>query len=186
MEESREAEIIREVLLGDAQAFEALVRKYQGPVYNLMLRNVGDIDTAADLAQEAFTRAYQRLETFTLGKRFFPWLYSLSLNVARDWHRKNGRDIHVFMENALVMVRDEDRPDTQTMLDNHLDGGKAFEMVMQMDEKYREALILRFKYDFSMKEIAQALKISISGAKMRISRGLDLLRHQFKEVSNDR
>lgn len=186
MEESREAEIIREVLLGDAQAFEALVRKYQGPVYNLMLRHVGNIDTAADLSQEAFTRAYQRLETFKAGKRFFPWLYSLSLNVARDFLRKKGRDIHVFMENASVMVRDEDRPDTQATLDDHLDGGKAFEMVMQLDEKYREALILRYKYEFSIEEIANALEITISGAKMRVSRGLDMLRHQFKEVSNDR
>lgn len=95
MEESREAEIIREVLLGDAQAFEALVRKYQGPVYNLMLRKVGDVDVAADLSQEAFLRAYLRLETFTLGKRFFPWLYSVSMNVARDWFRKKGLDLHL-------------------------------------------------------------------------------------------
>jgi len=186
MDESREDKIIREVLLGDAQAFEVLVRKYQGPVYNLMLRNVGDVDTAADLAQEAFTRAYQRLETFKMGKRFFPWLYSLSLNVARDWLRKKGRDIHVFMENASVMVRDEDRPDTQAALNDRLDGGKAFELVMQLDQKYREALILRFRHDFTMQEIARALGITVSGAKMRVSRGLDMVRHQFKEVSDDR
>jgi len=185
MEESREAEIIREVLLGDAQAFEALVRKYQGPVYNLMLRNVGDVDTAADLAQEAFTRAYQRLGTFKTGKRFFPWLYTLSLNVARDWLRRKGRDIHVYVENAAEMVRDEDRPDTQAMLNDQMDGGKAFELVMQLDSKYREALILRFRHDFSMQEIARALGITVSGAKMRVSRGLDMVRHQFKEVSND-
>ena len=180
MEESREAEIIREVLLGDAQAFEALVRKYQGPVYNLMLRKVGDVDVAADLSQEAFLRAYLRLETFTLGKRFFPWLYSVSMNVARDWLRKKGRDIHVFVENATVMVRAEDRPDTQAMLDNQLDGSKAFEIVMQLEEKYRDALILRFRYDFSMQEIGNALGITISGAKMRVSRGLKMLRHQFE------
>jgi RNA polymerase sigma-70 factor (ECF subfamily) len=145
-----------------------------------MLRKVGDTDVAADLAQEAFIRAYQRLETFTLGKRFFPWLYTLSLNVARDWLRKKGRDIHVYMEDSTVMVRVEDRPDTQTMLDNHLDGGKAFEMVMQLEEKYRDALILRFRHDFSMQEIGRALGISVSGAKMRISRGLDMLRRQFQ------
>jgi RNA polymerase sigma-70 factor (ECF subfamily) len=186
MDESREVEIIRKVLLGDVQAFEFLVRKYQGPVYNLMLRNVGEGDMAADLAQEAFLRAYQRLETFKTGKRFFPWLYTLSLNVARDWLRSKGRDIHVYMENAAVMVRDEDRPDTQAQLNDRLDGGKAFELVMRLDPKYREALILRFRHDFSMQEIASALGITVSGAKMRISRGLDMIRHQFKEVSNDR
>lgn len=72
MNENREAELIREVLAGDPNPFEVLVRRYQGPVYNLMLRNAGDDVVAEDLAQEAFVRAYARLETFRLGKRFFP------------------------------------------------------------------------------------------------------------------
>ncbi len=186
MNKNREEEIIREVLLGDTQAFEYLVHKYQRPVYNLMLRNTGEAEMAADLSQEAFVRAYQRLETFKMGNRFFPWLYSLSLNLARDWQRKKSRDRHVFVENAAVMVRDQDKVDTQAMLNNHMDGTKAFEVVMGLDQKYREALILRFRHDFSMKEIASTLGITISGAKMRVSRGLDMVRLQFQEVSDDR
>jgi len=186
MVEKNEAKVIRKVLLGDTQAFEVLVRRYQGPVYSLMLRTVGDVDMAADLAQEAFTRAYQKLETFKIGKRFFPWLYSLSLNIARDRLRKNGCDIHVYMEDATVMMRDEDHDDPQSELERYLDGEKAFQLVMALDLKYREALILRYKHEFTMQEIAQALGITVSGAKMRVSRGLDMVRHQFKEVSNDR
>jgi RNA polymerase sigma-70 factor (ECF subfamily) len=184
MDESREAEIIREVLLGDARAFEALVRTYQGPVYALMLRQTGDVDTAADLAQEAFTRAYARLETFSMGKRFFPWLYSLALNVSRDWMRQNGRDRHVFMDDAVGMVRVEDQPDDRQAMDDRLDGAKAFDHVMSLAPKYREALMLRFRYDFSVQEVARALGITISGAKMRISRGLDMVRARFTEVDD--
>jgi len=179
MEEKREAEIVREVLLGDPQKFGVLVREYQGPVYNLMLRMAGDREVAADLAQDAFLKAYEKLDKFTLGKRFFPWLYSLSMNVARDWLRKKGRDVHVFMEDATVMERDEDRHDSQALVESRLDGGKAFEVVLSLPPKYREALILRYKYDFSMQEIAKALEISVSGAKMRVSRGLDMVRHHF-------
>ena len=185
MDESREAEIIREVLLGDAQAFEALVRTYQGPVYALMLRNTGDVDTAADLAQEAFTRAYARLETFSTGKRFFPWLYSLALNVSRDWMRRNGRDMHVFMDDAVGMVRVEDQPDDRQAMDDRLDGAKAFDHVMGLAPKYREAMLLRFRYDFSFQEIARTLGITVSGAKMRISRGLEMVRLKFTEVNDD-
>ena len=174
------------MLLGDVQAFEALVREYQGPVFNLMLRMVGDKESAADLAQDAFARAYQRLETFKIGGRFFPWLYSLSLNICRDWLRQKGRDQHVFMENAAVMVREEDRQDTQRMLDVRLDGAKAFELVMQLESKYREALILRFRYDFTMEEIAETMGVTVSGAKMRVSRGLEKVRDQFKEMTDDR
>jgi RNA polymerase sigma-70 factor (ECF subfamily) len=186
MDESREAEIIREVLLGETRAFEALVRAYQGPVYALMLRNSGDVDTAADLAQEAFTRAYARLETFTTGKRFFPWLYALALNVSRDWMRRNGRDFHVYMDDAVGMVRDEDLPDERQGIDDRLDGAKAFAMVMGLAPKYREALVLRFRHDCSMQEVADILGITVSGAKMRVSRGLEMVRSQFKEVDDDR
>jgi RNA polymerase sigma-70 factor (ECF subfamily) len=185
MDESREAEIIREVLQGDARAFEVLVRRYQGPVYALMLRNSGDADTAADLAQEAFTRAYARLETFSTGKRFFPWLYSLALNVSRDWMRRNGRDFHVFMDDASVMARDDDRVDERQSVDDRLDGAKAFARVMALAPKYREAMILRFRHDCSMQEIAKVLGITISGAKMRVSRGLEMVRSHFKEVDDD-
>ena len=186
MEESRETELIREVLAGDPAPFEVLVRRYQGPVYNLMLRNAGDGIVAEDLAQEAFIRAYSRLETFRLGSRFFPWLYSLSLNVVRDWLRKNGRDFHVFMEQPSVMVRDEDRPDAERSMMDRLDGAKAFEAVMELPPAYREALILRFRHDLSMAEVAHALDISVSGAKMRVSRGLDMLRSRFKEETDER
>lgn len=183
MDESRETEIIREVLLGDAQAFGTLVRRYQGPVYNLMLRYTGDADEAADVAQEAFIRAYEKLESFKLGKRFFPWLYALAMNVARDWLRKKGRDVHVYMEDATVMLDDAGR-DSQQGMEGRLDGAKAFEAIMRLEPKYREALILRFRHEFSMQEIAETLEIGLSAAKMRISRGLEMIRHEFQEESN--
>lgn len=186
MDELYEAEIIREVLLGDPQPFEALVREYQGPVYNLMFRTVNDADVAADLAQEAFTRAYTRLETFKLGKRFFPWLYSLALNVARDHLRSQGRDFHVYMENPADMVKETESGNDHEAVERFLDGEKIFEYVLGMAPVYREALILRFRHDLSFKEIAAALDISVSGAKMRVSRGLEMIRVEFKEVSDVR
>jgi len=186
MERELEIEIIREVLLGDPQPFELLVREYQRPVFNLMFRTVNDREEAADLAQEAFTRAYARLETFKAGKAFFPWLYSLSLNVARDHLRSRGRDFHVFMDNPSVMARSQDTIDEQQIVQDRLVSEKVLAFVECMAPKYREALLLRFKHDLSMKEIGEALGITVSGAKMRVSRGLEIIRDQFKEVSDVR
>ena len=185
MKDKREAEIIRKILLGDVQAYGVLVREYQRPVYNLMLRMTGDEDTAADLAQDAFVRAYERLASFNQRRRFFPWLYTLALNVARDWGRREGRDRHVFVEDAAVLVREQDRLDEPKAVNDRLDGAKAFAAMMELDSKYREALILRYRHDFSMQEIAETLGIGISAAKMRLSRGLDMVRQQFDGGAND-
>ncbi|MDD3313610.1 RNA polymerase sigma factor [Pseudodesulfovibrio sp.] len=184
MGESTETELIREVLGGDPRPFETLVRRYQGPVFNLMLRQTGDFEVSADLAQEAFVRAYTRLETFRPGNRFFPWLYSLALNVVRDWMRKSGRDLHVFMEDPAVMEHGDGGEDAERAASRRMDGALAFEKVMGLAPKYREALILRFRHDLSMKEIGQALDITVSGAKMRVSRGLELVRQQLEEASD--
>ncbi|QJB57004.1 sigma-70 family RNA polymerase sigma factor [Pseudodesulfovibrio sp. zrk46] len=184
MDERYETEIIRDVLQGNMQRFEKLVREYQGPVFNLMFRTVNDDNVAADLAQETFFKAYSRLETFDTTKRFFPWLYSIGLNVARDHLRSRGRDFHVYMENPSVMYRDDGVRDEQTMVEERLDGGKMLEFIQQMAPKYREALLLRFKHGLSMKEIGEALDITVSGAKMRVSRGLDIVREEFGEVSD--
>ncbi|OIQ49079.1 ECF RNA polymerase sigma factor SigW [Pseudodesulfovibrio hydrargyri] len=184
MKEKREAEIVRNILLGEVRLYGDLVREYQGPVYNLMLRMTGDADVSADLAQDAFVRAYEKLETFNQRRRFFPWLYTLALNVARDWLRKEGRDRHVFVEDASVMVREQDRRDESRAMNDRLDGAKAFETVMALDPKYREALILRYRHDFTMQEIASTLGIGVSAVKMRLSRGLDMVRHRFDGGSN--
>jgi RNA polymerase sigma-70 factor (ECF subfamily) len=184
MKEKREAEIVRKILLGDVQLYGSLVREYQGPVYNLMLRMTGDEDVSADLAQDAFVRAYEKLESFNQRKRFFPWLYTLALNVARDWLRKNVRDRHVFVEDASLMVREQDRRDEPGVVNDRLDGAKAFKAVMALDPKYREALILRYRHDFTIQEIAGTLEISVSAAKMRLSRGLDMVRHRFGGGNN--
>lgn len=105
--------------------------------------------------------------------------------MVRDWLRKNGRDFHVFMEQPSVMVRDEDRPDVERSMMDRLDGAKAFKAVLELPPAYREALILRFRHDLSMAEVARALNISVSGAKMRVSRGLDMLRSRFKEETDE-
>lgn len=151
-----------------------------------MFRTVRDSNVAADLAQEAFTKAYVRLETFQLGKRFFPWLYSLALNVARDHLRSRGRDFHVYMEDPASMVSETEGGSEHDSVERFLDGEKIFEYVLGMAPKYREALILRFRNDLTFKEIASALEITVSGAKMRVSRGLEMIRHEFKEVSDVR
>ena len=83
--------IIEKVLSGNVNAYGLIVKKYQQPIYNLMLRTVRSEDKAADLAQETFIRAYEKLDLFRPGNKFFSWLYSIGMNLARDSIRKNNK-----------------------------------------------------------------------------------------------
>src|SRR5262249_12994173 len=72
--------LVQGCLGGDEHAFEILVVRYQGPIYNAVLRMVRDRDDASDLTQNAFLKAYQQLARFDPQYKFFSWLYRIAIN----------------------------------------------------------------------------------------------------------
>jgi RNA polymerase sigma-70 factor (ECF subfamily) len=176
---SDDGKIVTEVLEGDRNAFGILVRKYQKQVFALMHRFTNSPSEAADLTQEAFLRAYDRLETFQPGKKFFVWLYTLSLNLARDYARKNKQYAENFTENMDDPQRET--PDQERRLIQKGEAMALLEALYRLPEDFREALILRYREDLSMRDIARILNLSVSGAKMRIHRGLIKLRELVSE-----
>lgn len=181
MDGNDEQNCIDRVLRGEVNAFGPLVERYQKPIFNLMYRMAGSSDKAADLTQETFIRAYQKLERFHPGKRFFPWLYSIGLNLARDSARKktlNSESASTLNPESLSGCNS---PGEQH--DRMCESLEFLRLEKALDElpvNYREALILRYHDECSMREIAAALNLSVSAAKMRVHRGLDMLREQYK------
>lgn len=171
--------LVEAVLTGDLEAFGGVVRRYEKPIYNLMYRATGIEDDAADLTQEAFLKAFDKLHTFRPGRRFYPWLYTLSINVARDYLRKRQRQ---------PKNTDFD-PETMAQMtafesNNDLEIKDLFDMLRHLPINDREALLLRFREGFSMKEIAEHLGLSVSGAKMRVQRGLQKLKRAWEGVEH--
>jgi RNA polymerase sigma-70 factor (ECF subfamily) len=182
MDHVEENRIIAEILAGDANAYAILVQRYQGPVFNLMVRMTGSEDEASDLSQDAFIKAYRNLERFKPGRRFFPWLYSIAMNVARDHLRKRRVQlvwIDDVKESNPGMSLDADQ---ERELIRKLDARLVNRALDTLPVEYRESLVLRFREELSLKEIAQALELSVSGAKMRVSRGLEKLRKAVLEL----
>jgi RNA polymerase sigma-70 factor (ECF subfamily) len=181
MDGKDEQNCIDRVLRGEVNAFGTLVERYQKPIFNLMYRMAGSSDKAADLTQETFIRAYQKLERFHPGKKFFPWLYSIGLNLARDFARKK-----TWNPEAGYPLNPESFSGCNSPGDQHDRMCESLEFLRlekALDELpliYREALILRYHDECSMRDIAAALDLSVSAAKMRVHRGLDMLREQYK------
>lgn len=77
-----DTEDVRRTLAGDREAFGALVERYQKPLFNLAYGILNDPDEAEEVAQAAFVKAYERLASYDLQRRFFSWLYRIALNEA--------------------------------------------------------------------------------------------------------
>ncbi|MDA8137761.1 MAG: sigma-70 family RNA polymerase sigma factor [Desulfobacteraceae bacterium] len=186
MEIVEENRLINKILDGDAQAFAVLVHRYQRPVFNLMLRMTRSQEDATDLTQEAFLRAYERLESFRPSGRFFPWLYAIGMNLAVDHLRKHK---HAALDVALDRSGGESEAVPEDSVDimlERLDAGRLPELMARLPPDYREALLLRFREGLAMKEVGTALGITTSGAKMRIQRGLRRLRQMLGVSLTDR
>ena len=88
-----DAELIRLTQGGNAEAFNPLVRKYQQKIYNLIYRKVYDPETARDLCQVVFLKAWQGLPNFKGQSTFYNWLYQIAVNCSIDFLRKQKRQI---------------------------------------------------------------------------------------------
>ena len=84
-------ELVEKAKQGDQGAFEQLVLDNQNKVYALALRMVDDREEAADLAQEAFVKAWQGLSSFQGESSFSTWVYRLTTNLCLDWPRRQQR-----------------------------------------------------------------------------------------------
>jgi RNA polymerase sigma-70 factor, ECF subfamily len=179
MTPDREASIIRAVLAGDDESYGLLVEKYQRPIFNMMVRATGSKEEAADLTQETFFKGYQKLGTFTNGASFFSWIYTIGLNQSRDFLRRRRRRLSVEAEQDPNIDSAGD-PQAHEEFARSLDGLSLKKALNGLKIQYREAVMLRYREDRSMDEIAQILGLTVSGAKMRVHRGLE----QLKAIMN--
>lgn len=170
--------IVEQVKGGDVEAYSELVLRYQKPIYNLMYRFSYSTDEAAELTQDVFCNAFEKLSRFNSGKRFFPWLFTLALNIGRDWSRKNARN-----NRSLLVYRDSLAQNHDSLLTEKIEVQQQIDQMVaalrQLPVEKREILLLRYRQELSVRELAEIFSLSESGVKMRIHRALDTLHTQL-------
>jgi RNA polymerase sigma-70 factor, ECF subfamily len=182
--DAEDAQVIAAISDGDVNAYSILIVRYQKAVFNLMLRMTGSYEDAADLAQETFIKAYDQLYRFQKGKKFFPWLYTIGLNHARNFLRSNRRTHCVSLEDREIGSGLDYPGQQEDGLCTKLDYARLHAALDRLPLDYREALILRYHEGLSMEDVAAALKLKLSAAKMRVHRGLAKLRDMLEKKQN--
>lgn len=175
--QEEERAIIQAVLQGDCVDFQILVRRYHKPIYNLMYRVLRDIMTAEDLTQETFTRAYEKLDTFKAGKRFFPWLYSIGFNLCKDYMRRQGIRNSLFSDNTeSEHWADPDGDNCLKRADCVLEVKQVAVALEKLPLLYSEPMLLYYREGLSLRDISDALNVSPGAVKVRIHRGREKLK----------
>jgi RNA polymerase sigma-70 factor (ECF subfamily) len=172
--------LVRRTLAGDQEAFAALVEKYKDAVFNVAYRMLGNATEAEDVAQETFVRAYTQLKTYKDSHRFSTWLLSIASHLSIDQLRRR-RFLALPLENVpfLEWIADAGPSPEQSALR----GEVADEMQSVLDAlppKYRAVLVLRYWYDFSYEEIADALTMTPALVKARLHRARELVARTMK------
>jgi len=158
--------VLRKAQRGDERAFTLIVRAYEGPVYNYVLRLVGDRSQAEDLTQEVFLRVFQGLPKFSLRSKFTTWLFQVTKNRVLDELRANER-------RPRLTVALDDIPPLE-VIDAPVEQVEAMDAVWrsvgELNVDLKMALLLRDVVGLSYTEIADSLEITLATVKWRIYR----------------
>jgi RNA polymerase sigma-70 factor, ECF subfamily len=169
---------VEKVLAGDINAFEGIVRRWQGPLVSLAYRFSRDRGRAEEMAQEAFLRAYRALAKWRKDAAFSTWLFALAANLYRSEIRRipprtlslddiaEPRDPHV--EDAGLEDEDRDRTVRRA--------------VYALPPKYRDALLLFHFHEMDVPAAASSLGLPEGTVKARLSRGREILRRKLPRL----
>ena len=156
--------VLRKAQRGDERAFSLIVRAYELPVYNYVLRLVGDRSLAEDLTQEVFLRVYQGLPSFSLRCRFTTWLFQVTKNRVLD-------ELRALERRPRAVVNLEDIPPLE-VVDAPFERIETIDAVWraveQLNVDLKMALLLRDVVGLSYTEIADSLEITLATVKWRI------------------
>lgn len=164
--------LVARALGGDRDAFAALVRRYQRPVYGLACRMLGDATDAEDAAQETFVRAYTRLGSYRPNGRFGSWLLAIAAHWCVDALRARRRRGPAVALGAGPggdrFISPVDGPEELALRRASRDEMQA--LLAQLPPQYQLVLTLRYYHDLSYVELAEALGEPVSTVRMRLFR----------------
>jgi RNA polymerase sigma-70 factor (ECF subfamily) len=169
---------VKRVREGEASAFRVLVERYEGMVYDLTRQYATSGEDAEDLAQDAFMRAYRRIDALRNPDRFASWLYGITLNRCRDYAKNVRRETYPF---SRTEAADEDatpsaleRQDHQVERDER--SQKLWEAIESLSSTYSVPFLMKYRDGMTYKAMSKRLDVSVSALKVRVHRARKKLR----------
>ncbi len=180
-------ELVNRAQNGDSRAFEKLVEKYMKRIYYLAYRMTRDHDSADELAQESFVKAYQALGSFKPGYNFYTWIYRICVNLSINFLKKERHTV-----SADQLHEKELLPEGSTGLDQleRMITSEQASIVRKalnaLPPEQRSAFILKTYDNMSYEQIAEILECSIGTVMSRLFRARQKLKNALRAAEAER
>ena len=174
-----DGDVVRDVRRGDREAFGQLVQTYQGRLFGLVVMMVRQPEGAEEVTQDAFVRAYTHLDHYDVHRPFYPWLASIAVRLAQNWLRSHGRTVR--REGASLENAQE--PATTSAALTMLIAGESsrglWQAVAALSSGERTAVILYYRDEMAVRDIARALGVTAGTIKTLLFRARRHLRERL-------
>ena len=183
--------LVKKVQQGDKNAFNVLVKKYQNKVANLIGRYVSNHGDVADIAQEAFIKAYRALPGFRGDSAFYTWLYRIAVNCAKNHLVSTGRrppandvdaDDAEFYDGADAL-RSNSTPENLLLSDEIKQ--VIFKTIEGLPDDLKTAITLRELEGLSYEDIAMVMDCPVSTVRSRIFRAREAIDNRLDPILNN-
>jgi RNA polymerase sigma-70 factor (ECF subfamily) len=179
-------ELVARATAGDLDSFNQLVARWERPIFALAYRTLGHEEDARDVVQEAFLRAYRGLRGFKGQAKFSSWLYRITLNLCRDWIRRERRTPIAQAPEGVDLVELASEAEPAESIENLVarrELGRAVARAMALlPDDQRTAIVLKEYHGLTFQEIADLLDCPLSTVKTRLYQGLTVLRKQLAQA----
>ena len=181
--EMNNKELIRLYLQGDVSALNILVKRHLKPVFNYILKQVGNREAADDLTQMVFIKCCKSLRQLKDHDRFVPWLYRIAVNLVRDhWRRRR-----------YIVSLDDDSDDVNSLTNRLTSDDDPYEAVeteqraelvkralKMLPPEQREVLVLKIYQGLKFTEIAEIVNAPLNTVKSRLYYGISAMKKIFQ------
>ncbi len=175
-----DSQLMVDLCEGDEDAFTEVIRRFQGPIYSLLIRMLGNEEDAQELLQVTFFRVYKYRHNFDPERKLVTWIFTIASNLAKKEWRRRSRWVNVPLEYVNLTSPGKTAP--------HYSAGRV-ELTSSLEEAidrlpphYREPFLLREKEEMTYEEIAEVLGIRLGTVKSRINRARGRLREMLEDV----
>jgi len=178
--EQTDAQVVRDVLEGDRDAYRLLVRRYGDTLHGHALRMTGSHDDAADLTQRAFVKGFRKLRSCREPERVGAWLFRILANFCKD-HVRSSRGTEVPLGRVQAVLPADSDPEADAVgaeIRSRLWGA-----LDALTPEQKEAFVLKHVEGRTYEEIAAVMDLSVASLKMRVYRARRALRGHLEEFA---